>query len=170
MAGASRHLARIGLSRPGGSWRDAALATAAVTPPWHRHRGLMWMTFGHLRPSGHIMPDHARDRGAVPVVLAPHGHRRIKHVGEAQQHSRDADVSVLLPGSGREPHYQVDGHPAAIFTAMPALWPTREPRRCSDRHRSAAAAAGWLAGAAAAGAAGAPERSDVSVLTKSRGA
>jgi hypothetical protein len=34
----------------------------------------MWVTFGHLRPSGHIMPDHAGDRGAVFLVLAPHDH------------------------------------------------------------------------------------------------
>jgi Phosphoesterase family len=27
--------------------------------------GIMWVAFGHLRPSGHIMPDHAGDRGAV---------------------------------------------------------------------------------------------------------
>jgi hypothetical protein len=33
--------------------------------------GIMWVTFGHLRPAGHIMPDHAGDRGAVFMVLAP---------------------------------------------------------------------------------------------------
>src|SRR5712691_11194453 len=38
----------------------------------------MWVTFGHLRPSGHIMPDHAGDRGAVLLVLAPHDHLHIK--------------------------------------------------------------------------------------------
>jgi hypothetical protein len=27
--------------------------------------GIMWVIFDHLRPSGHIMPDHAGDRGAV---------------------------------------------------------------------------------------------------------
>src|SRR5579864_7191682 len=36
------------------------------------HRGIMWVTFGHLRPPGHTMPDHAGDRGAVFLVLAPH--------------------------------------------------------------------------------------------------
>ena len=36
--------------------------------------GIMWVTFGHLRPSGHIMPDHAGDRGAVFLVFAPHDH------------------------------------------------------------------------------------------------
>jgi hypothetical protein len=34
----------------------------------------MWMTFGHLRPSGHIIPDHAGARSAVLLVLAPHDH------------------------------------------------------------------------------------------------
>src|SRR5215469_12997594 len=34
----------------------------------------MWVTFGHLRLSGHIMPDHAGDRGAVFLALAPHDH------------------------------------------------------------------------------------------------
>jgi hypothetical protein len=33
--------------------------------------GIMWVIFDHLRPSGHIMPDHAGDRGTVPLVLAP---------------------------------------------------------------------------------------------------
>src|SRR2546423_5082066 len=39
----------------------------------------MWVTFGHLRPSGHIMPDHAGDRGAELLVLAPHDHLYINH-------------------------------------------------------------------------------------------
>jgi hypothetical protein len=30
--------------------------------------GTMWVTFGHLRPSVHIMPDHAGDRGTVFLV------------------------------------------------------------------------------------------------------
>ena len=34
----------------------------------------MWVTFGHLRPSGHVIPDHSGDRGAVILVLAPHDH------------------------------------------------------------------------------------------------
>jgi hypothetical protein len=38
------------------------------------HLGIMWVTFGHLRSSGHIMPDHAGNRGAVFLVLAPHDH------------------------------------------------------------------------------------------------
>jgi len=28
----------------------------------------MWVIFDHLRPSGHIMPDHADDRGAVLLI------------------------------------------------------------------------------------------------------
>jgi hypothetical protein len=46
--------------------------------------GIMWVTFGHLRPPGHIMPDHAGDRGAVHSVLAPHDHLHIKHVSKVQ--------------------------------------------------------------------------------------
>src|SRR5215472_9689216 len=37
-------------------------------------RGIMWVTFGHLRPAGYIMPDHAGDRGAAFMALAPHDH------------------------------------------------------------------------------------------------
>src|SRR5215471_18366940 len=40
----------------------------------------MWLTYGHLRPSGHIMPDHAGDRGAVFLVLAPHDHLHINQM------------------------------------------------------------------------------------------
>jgi hypothetical protein len=47
----------------------------------------MWVTFGHLRPSGHIMPDHAGDRGAVFLVLAPHDH---------PAYQPDADVPLAL--------------------------------------------------------------------------
>jgi hypothetical protein len=36
--------------------------------------GIMWVIEDHLRPSGHIMPDHAGDRGAELLVLAPHDH------------------------------------------------------------------------------------------------
>ncbi len=31
--------------------------------------GIMWVTFGHLRPPGHIMPDHGGDRGAAHLDL-----------------------------------------------------------------------------------------------------
>jgi hypothetical protein len=41
--------------------------------------GIMWVIFDHLRPSGHIMPDHGGDRGAVLLILAPHDHLHIKH-------------------------------------------------------------------------------------------
>jgi len=40
----------------------------------------MWVIFDHLRPSGHIMPDHAGDRGAVLLILAPHDHLHIKQI------------------------------------------------------------------------------------------
>jgi hypothetical protein len=39
--------------------------------------GIMWVIEDHLRPSGHIMPDHAGDRGAEHLVLAPHDHLHI---------------------------------------------------------------------------------------------
>ena len=42
--------------------------------------GITWVIEDHLRPSGHIMPDHAGDRGAVLLVLAPHDHLHINHV------------------------------------------------------------------------------------------
>ena len=37
--------------------------------PIHPLIGIVWVIFDHLRPSGHIMPDHAGDRGAVPLDL-----------------------------------------------------------------------------------------------------
>jgi len=40
---------------------DGRLPPEPVCPPC----GIMWVTFGHLRPSGHIMPDHGGDRGAA---------------------------------------------------------------------------------------------------------
>src|SRR5260370_37986956 len=43
-------------------------------------RGIMRVSFAHLRPSGHIMPDHAGDRGAVFLVLAPHDHLHINQI------------------------------------------------------------------------------------------
>ena len=46
--------------------------------------GIMWVIFDHLRPSGHIMPDHAGDRGAACMVLAPHDHLHIKHERSAR--------------------------------------------------------------------------------------
>ncbi len=41
--------------------------------------GIMWVIEDHLRPSGHIMPDHAGDRGAEFWVLEPHDHLHINH-------------------------------------------------------------------------------------------
>jgi len=38
----------------------------------------MWVIFDHLRPSGHIMPDHAGDRGTELLVLVPRDHLHIK--------------------------------------------------------------------------------------------
>jgi len=58
----------------------SAGGTSAESAMGRTHLGIMWVTFGHLRPSGHIMPDHAGDRGAVLLVLAPHDHLHIKQI------------------------------------------------------------------------------------------
>jgi hypothetical protein len=42
--------------------------------------GTMWVIEDHLRPSGHIMPDHAGDRGAEARVLEPRDHLHIKQI------------------------------------------------------------------------------------------
>jgi hypothetical protein len=44
------------------------------------HIGIMRVIEDHLRPSGHIMPDHAGDRGAELLVLAPHDHLHINQI------------------------------------------------------------------------------------------
>src|SRR5215469_3367347 len=47
--------------------RPSIMHTAQA--PTHRASrpvgGIMWVIFDHLRPPGHIMPDHGGDRGAV---------------------------------------------------------------------------------------------------------
>jgi len=63
--------------------------------------GIMWVIFDHLRPPGHIMPDHAGDRGAMFLVLAPHDHLHIKHVRAFPRkvaidiYAKTADCSVV---------------------------------------------------------------------------
>src|SRR6266487_2512596 len=37
----------------------------------------MWVIEDHLRPSGHIMPDHAGDRGAELLFMEPHDHLHV---------------------------------------------------------------------------------------------
>jgi hypothetical protein len=66
----------------------------------------MWVIEDHLRPSGHIMPDHAGDRGAEHLVLAPHDHLHINHAdngwlpnGHAIDHCHGR-VSGVKIGSG----------------------------------------------------------------------
>ncbi len=73
----------------------------------------MWVTFGHLRPSGHIMPDHAGDRGAVFLVLAPHDHPAYQ--AEAGVHAQADDASS--PTSPRRQNS--DG--SMIYLMRPAL-------------------------------------------------
>ncbi len=72
--------------------------TAALSLTCRALGGIMWVTFGHLRPSGHIMPDHASDRGAVFLVLAPHDHLAYQ-----------ADARVI--GAGRRCIVMQDGQP-----------------------------------------------------------
>jgi hypothetical protein len=42
--------------------------------------GIMWVIEDHLRPSGHIMPDHVGDRGAVRQILEPRDHLHINQI------------------------------------------------------------------------------------------
>jgi hypothetical protein len=58
----------------------------------------MWVIFDHLRPSGHIMPDHAGDRGTALLVLAPHDHLHIKQsrMPAAMQAARRSPRSVAV--------------------------------------------------------------------------
>ena len=42
--------------------------------------GIICVIFDHVRPSGHIMPDHAGDRGGSILIIGPHDHLHIKHV------------------------------------------------------------------------------------------
>src|ERR1700735_4547307 len=63
-----RSTSRKLIAPPGTDWLPRRLSTKRPVV------GIMWVTFGHLRPSGHIMPDHGGDRGAVLLVLAPHDH------------------------------------------------------------------------------------------------
>jgi hypothetical protein len=50
------------------------------TPGGRSHRGIMWVIEDHLRPSGHIMPDHVGDRGAVRQILEPREHLHINQL------------------------------------------------------------------------------------------
>jgi fatty-acyl-CoA synthase len=63
----------IPLTAVGKQFKPALLADAAPIAPFrmrgwlHRnpHRGVIWVIFDHLRPSGHIMPDHGGNRDAT---------------------------------------------------------------------------------------------------------
>src|SRR5690348_18448023 len=63
----------IPLTAVGKQFKPALLADAAPIAPFrmrgrlHRnpHRGVIWVIFDHLRPSGHIMPDHGVNRDAT---------------------------------------------------------------------------------------------------------
>jgi hypothetical protein len=61
----------------------------------------MWVTFGYLRPSGHIMPDHGGDRGAAH----------------------------LDPGASRSPPYQPDPGARPIVRSCESRAQIVQPRR-----------------------------------------
>jgi hypothetical protein len=54
--------------------------------------GIMWVNFVHLRPSGHIMPDHVGDRG--PAHLDPGASRSPTYQAEADHAETSATLSV----------------------------------------------------------------------------
>jgi catechol 2,3-dioxygenase-like lactoylglutathione lyase family enzyme len=66
--------------------------------------GIMWVTFGHLRPLGHIMPNHAGDRGAVFLVLVPHDHLHIKHEREPDRFGGLGRARFSVPRSATASH------------------------------------------------------------------
>ena len=49
--------------------RDRNVIQPAVPAAPDPVRDIMWVIFDHLRPSGHIMPDHVGDRGAARLDL-----------------------------------------------------------------------------------------------------
>ncbi len=83
-------------------------------------------------------------------ILEPQDHRHISHVSELPRPSQDVNVSAPLACSGLEFNHQADGHPAAVFD-LDALrpGPLADLGRVQPAPRPAAAAAGWLTGAAA---------------------
>src|SRR5437870_12291419 len=87
----------------GSSWSRFPSVTLSAVTRYRCHRqgdeayAALWVIFDHLRPSGHIMPDHAGDRGAVLLILAPHDHLHVKHerafascLRRVQLHAEDA--------------------------------------------------------------------------------
>jgi hypothetical protein len=63
----------------------------------------MWVIEDHLRPSGHIMPDHAGDRGEVILVLAPHDHL---HINQKRSFSAQRGLDKYA-GQARHPAVEI---------------------------------------------------------------
>ena len=68
-------------------------------------RGTMWVIFDHLRPSDHIMPDHAGDRGTVRLILAPHDYLHFKQKSASVTCTGPpigaADCALMITAAGR---------------------------------------------------------------------
>jgi hypothetical protein len=103
----------------------------------------MWVSFAHLRPSGHIMPDHAGDRGAVFLALAPHDHLHIKQIRTVQRSPGvprpGLRLCVLPSGSSARPDRRLAIRPklgsGRMGSARPG-WPRRSSRRAGSRQRA----------------------------------
>ena len=147
-----RHVARSTALIPGitcapGHTAADCLSAKSFAPRSERlpHLGIMWVTFGHLRPSGHIMPDHVGDRGTALLVLAPHDHLHIKQKRAVRRQDEPGRKDLARPaspsGSPRHPRGQARSpSPSARPPAEPALRNRnliREPHphwaNCSDR-------------------------------------
>ena len=104
----------------------------------------MWVTFGHLRPSGHIMPDHAGDRGTALLVLAPHDHLHIKQKRSARRAARPRSRSCygLTTICRRGSRRQADLNTGLYRTVLRRSVSRRlspEPSRAGHRARSSIA-------------------------------
>ena len=123
----------------------------------------MWVIFDHLRPSGHIMPDHVGDRGAVRRILKPYDHLRINHVRSTPRCSRedrDAPDRPDLRSSDdqyRGPASRAEADIACSATVVMSWFVTNGRLTSGDRRRESwtgsprvpsARARQWLSGRA----------------------
>src|SRR5690348_491794 len=94
----------------------------------------MWVIFDHLRPSGHIMPDHGRDRGAAhldPGALRSPPYQPCADVAQA--------YSIAWKGPtrpGRPPSVSVPAKPQAGPGLLHATGATTSPtaRPAAEAH------------------------------------
>jgi hypothetical protein len=91
-----------------------------------RYSCIMWVIFDHLRPPGHIMPDHAGDRGAV--LPGPGASRSPPYQTEAdvgRRPGRHADHLVRWPWtqSSRRSACRPSG---LLFAGEPGTGPVTE--------------------------------------------